>query len=123
MIISPDRDDFSTILNTLGKLTLGLAGFISLPLIVALIHREFSPLCDFFLTLLIATSLGLFLLTFFPLKKEITWVHAFFSVSFGWMIFSLLGAIPLYLSGHFISFVDAWFESTSGFATTGLILI
>jgi len=58
----------------------------------------------------------------FPLKKEVNWMHAFFTVSIGWLVFSLLGAIPLYFSSHFLSFIDAWFESMSGFATTGLTL-
>jgi len=72
---------------------------------------------------LLTTSIGFLLLLLFPIKKEVSWVHAFFSVSLGWLIFSLLGAIPLWFSKHFGSFLDAWFEAMSGFATTGLILI
>lgn len=123
MIISPDRKDFSTILNILGRLLLGLSAFMIIPLIVAVIKSEMSPFFDFAIGFLITASLAFLLLTLFPLKKEVSWIHAFFTVSFGWLIFSLLGAIPLYLSSHFLSFVDAWFEAMSGFATTGLILI
>ena len=123
MVISPDRKDFSTIFNILGRLILGLAFFMLIPLIVSVMHKEISPFFDFFISFLITTSLGLFLLIIFPLRKEVSWVHAFFTVSSGWMAFSLLGAIPLYLSSHFVSFVDAWFEAMSGFSTTGLVLI
>jgi hypothetical protein len=36
-----------------------------------------------------------------------------------WVLFSLFGALPFYLSGYFNSFTDAFFESMSGFSTTG----
>ncbi|UCC95190.1 MAG: TrkH family potassium uptake protein [Candidatus Omnitrophota bacterium] len=123
MVISPDKRDFSTIFNILGRLLLGLAGFMLIPLFVAIVRKEISPFFDFFIGFLITTSAGLVLCIFFPLRKEVSWVHAFFTVSCGWIVFSLLGAIPLYLSSHFSTFVDAWFEAMSGFATTGLILV
>ncbi|HIE35984.1 MAG TPA: TrkH family potassium uptake protein [Candidatus Omnitrophica bacterium] len=123
MIISPDRKDFSTILNILGRLILGLSIFMLIPLLVAIFKKEFSPFFDFLIGFFTSVSLGFLLLILFPLKKEISWIHAFFTTTFGWLIYSLLGAIPLFLSGHFISFVDAWFEAMSGFATTGLTLI
>ncbi|MBU1366807.1 MAG: TrkH family potassium uptake protein, partial [Candidatus Omnitrophica bacterium] len=123
MIISPDRKDVSTIFNILGRLILGLGAFMLAPPVVALLRGEVSPFFDFFISLLIIASLGFSLLIFFPLKKEVSWIHAFFTVSAGWLVFSLLGAIPLYLSSHFFSFVDAWFEAMSGFSTTGLTLI
>ncbi|MFH1519823.1 MAG: TrkH family potassium uptake protein [Candidatus Omnitrophota bacterium] len=123
MIISPDRRDFSTIFNILGRLILGLSLFMLIPLLVALVKGEFSPLLDFIIGSTFTASLGLLLLIAFPVKKEVGWIHAFFTVSLGWLVFSLLGAIPLYLSSHFASFVDAWFEAMSGFATTGLTLI
>ncbi|MFH1772609.1 MAG: TrkH family potassium uptake protein [Candidatus Omnitrophota bacterium] len=123
MIISPDRKDFFTILNILGRLILGLSFFLVIPIIVALIRKEASPFFDFLITFFVTSFLGMFLVLLFPLKKEPGWIHAFFTVSAGWLVSSLLGAIPLYLSAHFGSFIDAWFEAMSGFATTGLVLI
>lgn len=40
-----------------------------------------------------------------------------------WVSISLLGAIPFYLSPHFPSFTDAFFESASGFTTTGATIL
>ena len=40
-------------------------------------------------------------------------------VSLGWILFSILGALPYIISGEITTFVDAVFESTSGFSTTG----
>ena len=94
-----------------------------IPLFVAFLWGESSPFFDFLIGFSVSAFLGFLLLIIFPVKKEIGWIHAFFTVSFGWLVFSLLGAIPLYLSSHFLSFVDAWFEAMSGFATTGLTLV
>jgi len=123
MIISPTKKDLSTILNLLGRLILGLSFFMLVPFLVALFMNEQSPFLDFLIGFSVSGSLAFFLLFFFPIKKEVSWIHAFFTVSLGWLAFSLLGAIPLFLSSHFGSFLDAWFEAMSGFATTGLILI
>ena len=49
--------------------------------------------------------------------------RAFVVVGFSWMAICLLGAVPLYLSGHFASFLDAVFESVSGFTTTGATVL
>ena len=43
----------------------------------------------------------------------------FLAVTLSWIIFSLLGALPYMISGTIPSFIDAFFESTSGFSTTG----
>lgn len=43
----------------------------------------------------------------------------FIAVTLSWVIFSLLGALPYLISGTIPSFIDAFFESTSGFSTTG----
>ena len=47
----------------------------------------------------------------------------FMSVTISWVVFSLLGTLPYLLSGTIPSFVDAFFESTSGFSTTGSSII
>lgn len=41
------------------------------------------------------------------------------SVSFGWLVISLFGCLPFFLSGEIPNFIDALFETVSGFTTTG----
>jgi trk system potassium uptake protein TrkH len=43
----------------------------------------------------------------------------YLSVTLAWTIFSIIGALPYLFSGTIPSFIDAFFESTSGFSTTG----
>jgi trk system potassium uptake protein TrkH len=47
----------------------------------------------------------------------------YLSVSISWLLFSVLGALPYLISGAIPSFVNAFFESTSGFSTTGSSVI
>ena len=44
-------------------------------------------------------------------------------VGLSWLAAMFLGAIPLFLSGHWGSYLDACFDAMSGFATTGLVLV
>lgn len=45
------------------------------------------------------------------------------AVSLSWIVLSVLGALPYFMSGYFLSPVDALFESFSGFTTTGATLL
>jgi trk system potassium uptake protein TrkH len=47
----------------------------------------------------------------------------YLSVTLSWVIFSLFGTLPFLISGTIPSFIDAFFESTSGFSTTGSTIL
>jgi trk system potassium uptake protein TrkH len=49
--------------------------------------------------------------------------EGYFIVAMVWVVFSLFGMLPYYLSGQVSSVTDAWFESMSGFTTTGATII
>ncbi|MCF8223919.1 MAG: TrkH family potassium uptake protein [Bacteroidales bacterium] len=70
------------------------------------------------------TLLAGFILYIIPgIKKSIHYnlsqKDAFFTVSMTWLIMSLAGCLPYVLSGEIPSFINAFFESMSGFTTTG----
>ncbi len=48
---------------------------------------------------------------------------AFLAVTLSWVLVSLSGALPYYFSGYINSFTDAFFESVSGFTTTGASIL
>ncbi|MBN2484308.1 MAG: TrkH family potassium uptake protein [Candidatus Omnitrophica bacterium] len=123
MVISPDRKDFFAVFHIIGRLSLFLSLCMVIPLGVAFFFKESSPFYDYLIGILVTASVGFLLSIVFPLKKEVGWQHSFFIVSLGWLVASLLGAVPFFLSHHWLSFLDAWFESMSGFATTGLVLV
>ena len=105
------------IARILGTVLLLLAAFLLLPLIVGLIYGE--NVLGFGLTIALSAALGLVLLC---LKPESTAIYAregFAAVGLVWIVMSLVGALPLVLSGDIPSYVDAVFEVASGFTTTG----
>ncbi len=103
MVISPDRKDFSVIFNMLGRLILGLSFFMLIPIVVSILKNEIGPLYDFIIGFAFSATIGFLFLILFPVAKEMNWLHAFFTVSLGWLAFSLLGAVPLFLTSHFLS--------------------
>ena len=105
------------ILRTLGQILQIFAALLLLPLGVSLLYRE-SPL-----PLLIPLSgAALVGLLFSLLRPKTTAIYArdgFVIVGLGWILISLLGALPFSLSGALPTYVDALFESVSGLSTTG----
>lgn len=93
-----------------------------LPLACALIHGE-SSWTAFTLPIVVSLAVG----TVFTIKKpENTQIFAkegFVSVALSWIILSLIGAIPFVIGGAIPSYVDALFETVSGFTTTGASIL
>lgn len=102
---------------------LGLAVTMAIPILIALGFREINPALDFFISIEISVLLGLLLVKTCQTDKDLNWMQGMIVVSLSWLVAMVLGAIPLYLSGHWKFFLDACFDSMSGFATTGLGLV
>jgi trk system potassium uptake protein TrkH len=64
-------------------------------------------------------GIAIFLLTFKSRNTDPNKRDSFMIVSLAWLILSLFGALPYYISGAIPSIIDALFESASGFTTTG----
>lgn len=109
------------IVRILGYVLLGLALSLLLPLGVALLHGEdFRPY---------AFAIAIILLLGFPASRMRTPDKSFYSresffvVSMAWILISLLGALPYWFSGTIPRFIDAFFETVSGFTTTGSTIL
>jgi trk system potassium uptake protein TrkH len=122
MITRPTLKDAKIILFNLGKMSIVLGMVMAIPLVVALFFKEWAPMYDFLIGIIISFISGILLMQLFYTKDDMKWLHGMVMVSLSWLLAMLLGAIPLYLSGHFNSFLDASFDAMSGFATTGLTL-
>ena len=101
-----------------------LLGIISitflLPIGVAIFYQEFYVIPAFALPGVICIVLAtIFLLVGGKRKFSLTPKDSFLIVAAAWASASLLGSIPFLLSGVTTSFTDAFFESVSGFSTTG----
>lgn len=93
-----------------------------LPFLVGLIYGEKEAFTYLFV------AVGSFLLGFVgklwkPKSKEFFAKEGFVTVSLSWLLISLTGAIPFVLTGEIPSYVDAVFETISGFTTTGATIL
>ncbi|WP_297281071.1 TrkH family potassium uptake protein [uncultured Anaerococcus sp.] len=109
------------ILSSLARLNILFAGMMVLPFFVALIYKEPLRNClDFLIPAIIIFLIGLILHKKVEFTKTFNTRDALTLVAICWIMYSLFGAIPLYLyPGDFNTFFDAFFESVAGFSTTG----
>lgn len=122
MLLRPRIEDISVIAYQIGKIIVAVSLCMIFPIITSFVFKETIPLLDFIISLGISLCVGLFLMLVFKTEKYLTWMHGMVIVSLSWLFLTVLGAIPLYLSGHWKSFLDAVFDTMSGYATTGLTL-
>ncbi|MFH1281719.1 MAG: TrkH family potassium uptake protein [Candidatus Omnitrophota bacterium] len=123
MILKPRLEDLKIIGFYLGKIILGLAVTMAIPIFIALCFGEINSVLDFFISIEISVLLGVLLVKICQTDRDLNWMQGMIVVSLSWVVAMILGAIPLYLSGHWKSFLDACFDAMSGFATTGLTLV
>lgn len=110
------------ILYILGSVLMIEAAFLSLPLLVAAIYREAAGFA-FLKTMVFAFLSGLLLTRLQPKNKVLYAKDGFVAVACSWVVLSLVGALPFTLSGQIPSYLDAVFESVSGFTTTGASVV
>ncbi len=111
------------IFNTLGKIISLEAVLMILPLAVAMIYNESSWLA-FLITIAIAAVLGGAMMLFSKPRDSVIYAkEGFITVALSWIALSLIGALPFFISGEIPSYVDAVFETVSGFTTTGASIL
>lgn len=62
---------------------------------------------------------GIFLVLYYPKKTGMNYKEGLALVSLGWIVVSVFGSLPYLFTGYLPSFADAFFETVSGFTTTG----
>ena len=108
------------VLHILGQLLQVVSISMILPLLCGIYYHE-NESYIFLLCILITLIAGTSLKLLFK-EENIRLIEGFSVVSFCWIIIPIFGSLPLYLSGN-ISFIDAYFETISGFTTTGASVI
>ena len=106
------------VLNILGKIILTEALLMLPSLVVSLIYGD-GDYWYFLVTMFPAAILGFCLSRVQPREAKMTSRDGYCIVAYAWILISIIGAVPLYLSGQFTSYFQAFFEIVSGFTTTG----
>ena len=97
------------------------AALMTLPMIVSLIFGE-SPV-PFLLTVAVLIALSLPLILRKPKDTRIYAKEGFVTAAGAWVLLSLFGALPFLFSGAIPNYIDAFFETVSGFTTTGASIL
>ncbi|MEE0742023.1 MAG: TrkH family potassium uptake protein [Emergencia sp.] len=112
--------NFNGVIRMMGMLLLVLGCCLLPCLLVAFIFGETASILGFLSAILPCFILGIILIkSFRPSLIRLKARDGFLIVSLCWLVASLIGAVPFTVSGAIPSYVDAFFETCSGFSTTG----
>lgn len=107
----------------IGKALLVSAFFIFLSLIVSLIDGRDSAFVPLLISFIITLIVGAFPFIFVR-KANISSLHdGFMTIVFSWLLSFIFGMLPYVLWGGEFTLINAWFESVSGYTTTGSTIL
>ena len=115
--------NYKIIFHFLGLLILFNGGFMLLSALISLIYRDgvtVSLLVAAFITLTLG---GLSMIFTRNPTKEMNKREGYIVVALGWVIMALTGALPYVVTGSIPSFTNAFFETMSGYTTTGASIL
>jgi trk system potassium uptake protein TrkH len=123
MLRSRGLDDLKIIIFYTGKIIIIIGLLMVIPIITAIGFAEWSSLISFIFSTALTLSVGFAFLILGRTARTPKLFHAMIITAFSWLIAMFVSAVPYYLSGHMASFLDACFDTMSGYTTTGLYLI
>ncbi len=115
--------NFKIILRVIGMLLLIEAMFMLIPLVCALIYGEGSSAVSFLICIGITGGAGGALLSLRPNTREMGKREAILLTAMTWVILSLFGMLPFLFCSTHLSVTDSFFETMSGFTTTGATVL
>ncbi len=115
--------NYRIVLYMVGRILQIEGALLLLPLAVSLIYGE-ACWQVFLITALLALAVGIAVTRIFKKNDQMIFAREGFAiVSLAWIVLSLVGALPFYISREIPSFADAFFETVSGFTTTGASIL
>lgn len=123
MLFRPSADDLRVIGFYTGKVVYGVGLAMLVPLVVAIVARESNDAYAFAIGASLAIITGAASQLLLRARTTLDAARGLAVVCSAWIVAPVFGAVPLLLSGHYASYLDAYFEGMSGFATIGLTLV
>ncbi|WOK04807.1 TrkH family potassium uptake protein [Imperialibacter roseus] len=111
-----------SVLRYLGFILLFQGFFLLLSFIISAVQLETSTVPLLF-SLISAVVFGAMFVLFTHPTEEVNFSEGLLTVVLGWVVTCLVGALPYLLWGVEFDLVNAWFESVSGFTTTGSTIL
>ena len=113
--------NYPLISQILGRVLAIEGALMVIPMIVSLIYHE--SILPFVYTILVIAAVSAVLLRFRPSSRDLYALEGFVVVALAWIMMSAVGALPFMFSGEITNFIDAFFETVSGFTTTGATIV
>ena len=111
------------IIHFFGLLLLFNGGFMLLASLLSFIYKD-GVTDQLFLSGVSVLMVGLLVMLFTKNhSKEMTKRQGYIVVTFGWIVMALSGTIPYILTGSITNFTNAFFETISGYTTTGATIL
>lgn len=111
------------VIRYIGMVLVFLAAFMLASAGVSLLNNHDSALYPLLLSSFVTAILGLFPLIFVERVEEIKTKEGYAIVVGSWLVACVVGMFPYLIWGGEFSLVNAWFESVSGFTTTGASIL
>ncbi len=115
--------NFKMIRYTIGTILLFESAFLLVPLITALCYGEWSALLATLASIAICVAAAMPLCYKKPANRSVYAKDGFVIVALSWVALSAFGALPFVISGSIPNYIDAFFETVSGFTTTGSSIV
>ena len=112
------------VFKTVGRISQIAALLLLIPAVVALIYGESKQFFAFFITAVAAFVIGFIVGLLTKTKNRVIYAKDGFAITaLAWIVMALIGALPFVITREIPSYVDAIFETVSGFTTTGASII
>lgn len=115
--------NYRMIASIVGRILCVEALFLVPAVLVSIYYGEAGAMRALLLSALLTLAAGLGCMAVPPKTRGYYAREGFVIVALGWIIISIFGALPFYVSGEIPSFVDCLFETVSGFTTTGASIL
>jgi len=115
--------DLEIVLHYTGKILIGFSFLCLIPAVTSLLFGEYAVAVDFFLSFGAILTVGGTMAALCANGRRPGWMHGMATAGISWIVATVAAALPYWLSGHYLSYLDAMFDVMSGLTTTGLTLI
>lgn len=115
--------NFRIIFHLMGLLFMVNGGFMLLSALVSLLYEDGVFTEMVYASLVAIVAGGVIMLVTRKHRKEIQKKEGYIVVTFGWIFMALVGTLPYVFTGTIPSFTNAFFETMSGFTTTGASIL
>jgi trk system potassium uptake protein TrkH len=115
--------NYQVIRNIIGYIMLVEAFFMLPALLISLFHGESGAVVGFSVAIVLLLAIGMPMAMFRSKRRGLYAREGFVIVGLSWITVSVFGSLPFYISGAIPGYINCFFETVSGFTTTGASIL